>query len=122
MKKNHIALLPRQSSEIGRVGDKQQRRADKPNALPGRMNCVPRGDFCEWMYYHYAYVNNNPINLADPSGNRACEEIDKNGKYIVDAFGKEIKNGEFSGKLAFTPLPIGDVTWEGFQGGTNFAY
>ena len=32
----------------------------------------------------YAYVNNSPIFFVDPSGNKACDQIDENGNCEVD--------------------------------------
>jgi len=37
-------------------------------------------------YDRYAYVNNNPVNYVDPSGHKACDSIDQEGRCNEDLF------------------------------------
>ena len=32
----------------------------------------------------YAYVNNSPVNYIDPSGHKACKEVDVEGNCLID--------------------------------------
>ena len=38
------------------------------------------------VFNRYSYVNNNPINFNDPSGHRACSDMDNNGKCVDDSW------------------------------------
>jgi hypothetical protein len=61
------------------------------------------------MGNRYWYVNNNPILLVDPSGHKACIEVDANGNCVV----YESPSGEIIISDDFDPNPAPELPYDG---------
>ncbi len=88
----------------------------------------------------YSYTLNNPIRYNDPSGHRACDDFDANGKCVIDKFGRlldyvyeKILNDkgivkkqydalEAMNKIVKQAAYIYGSDWDGFFKATNYVF